>query len=345
MKTVGRWLERAQDARRRTPLLRGRLSGFAWVGLIVSCLVFCSRGLVAETGPAKGTGKVAPNRGISSSPKESILERRGPREPAAPREGPPVEDEDPAAGGVSAFPGGFRPEQLVSPGGLSSTINLMVVLTVLSLAPSILIMTTCFIRFIIVTSLLRQALGTQQLPPNQVLITLCLFLTFMVMAPVWQQSYDQGIKPYTSPEPDQPPPTLTQTFDNTARPIREFMINQIKAAGNTDTVWMFLEYQHPEIVSEDGKSQSLPSEWDDVSLPTLTSAYMLSELKVAFVIGFQIFLPFLVIDMVVSTVLMSMGMMMLPPTLISFPFKLLLFVLIDGWALTVGMLLDSVRAT
>jgi flagellar biosynthetic protein FliP len=204
-------------------------------------------------------------------------------------------------------------------------------------------MTTCFIRFIIVTSLLRQALGTQQLPPNQVLLALCMFLTFMVMSPVWQASYDQGIRPYTNPEPDQPAPTLTQTFERTARPIREFMIDQIKLAGNTDTVWMFLEYQHPETLSDEGQSRSLPSEWDDVSLPTLMSAYMLSELKVAFVIGFQIFLPFLVIDMVVSTVLMSMGMMMLPPTLVSFPFKLLLFVLIDGWARIVGMLLASVH--
>jgi flagellar biosynthetic protein FliP len=314
------------------------------VGLAISGLSFCARGLVAEVEKSpKPGGRTVSNAGAWAGSGESRLERRAPREPALLRQEPPVEDEDPAAGDVSAFPRGFKPEQLVAPGGLSSTINLMVVLTVLSLAPSILIMTTCFIRFIIVMSLLRQALGTQQLPPNQVLITLCLFLTFMVMAPVWQQSYDQGIKPYTTPEPDQPPPTVAQTFDNTVRPVRNFMQRQIEQAGNTDTVWMFLEYQHPEIATDEGERRALPTSWDEVSLPTLLSAYMLSELKVAFIIGFQIFLPFLVIDMVVSTVLMSMGMMMLPPTLISFPFKLLLFVLIDGWARIVGMMLASVQ--
>ena len=142
MKMWDQWLVRSQPGpQTKASWLQGRMiSGFAWVGLFVSCLVFCSRGLVAQTGAAKTAGKVAPNKGISSAPKDSILERRGPREPAAPREGPPVEEDDPTGGGVSAFPGGFQPEQLVSPGGLSSTINLMVVLTVLSLAPSILIM-------------------------------------------------------------------------------------------------------------------------------------------------------------------------------------------------------------
>ncbi len=329
----------------KTMFGRRTRSGVAWVGLAASCLLFCGRGLVADTqkNAKAAVGRAVPNAGASTVSGESRFERRSPRQPAVPREDVAAADGEPADGGASGFPGNFQPEQLVSPGGLSSTINLMVVLSVLSLAPSILIMTTCFIRFIIVTSLLRQALGTQQLPPNQVLITLCLFLTFMVMSPVWQQSYDEGIKPYTSPEPDQPPPTLTQTFDNTARPIRNFMQRQIEQAGNTDTVWMFLEYQYPEIHAGEEESRALPSKWDDVSLPTLLSAYMLSELKVAFVIGFQIFLPFLVIDMVVSTVLMSMGMMMLPPTLISFPFKLLLFVLIDGWARIVGMMLASVH--
>jgi len=326
------------------PRKRRTLSGIVWMGLVVSCLAFCTRGLVAQSSDrTKVAGKAIPNSGISATTGGTQTERRGPRSPALAREEPPVAEADPAAEGPSAFPAGFQPEQLVSPGGLSSTINLMVVLTVLSLAPSILIMTTCFIRFIIVTSLLRQALGTQQLPPNQVLLALCMFLTFMVMSPVWQESYDQGIRPYTNPEPDQPAPTLTQTFERTSRPIRDFMRRQIELAGNTDTVWMFLEYQYPQSDYADSQSRIMPSEWDDVSLPTLMSAYMLSELKVAFVIGFQIFLPFLVIDMVVSTVLMSMGMMMLPPTLVSFPFKLLLFVLIDGWARIVGMLLASVH--
>ncbi len=324
---------------------RRRLSGIAWIGLAVSCMAFCARGLLADAKerPAAGvSGRVTPNSGASSRAAEARPQRVM-REPKLPSEDVPVDEGNPIADGVSTFPAGFQPEQLVAPGGLSSTINLLVVLTVLSLAPSILIMTTCFIRFIIVTSLLRQALGTQQLPPNQVLVALCLFLTFLVMTPVWQQSYDEGIKPYTNAEPDQPAPSLAQTFDNTARPIRKFMFEQIEHARNQDALFIFLDYQFPEKDNAARDSRYSGLRYMDVPLPTLVSAYMLSELKVAFIIGFQIFLPFLVIDMVVSTVLMSMGMMMLPPTLVSFPFKLLLFVLIDGWVLTVGMLLDSVR--
>jgi len=322
------------------PGRRRSLSGFVWIGLAVSCLMFCARGLFAEPGRGKASGKA--HEALSSRTGRTDAERRVMREPAIERDEPRVDDSDPTAGGLSAFPNGFKPEQLVSPGGLSSTINLLVVLTVLSLAPSILIMTTCFIRFVIVMGLLRQALGTQQLPPNQVLVTLCLFLTFLVMTPVWQQSYEEGIKPYTSPEPDQAPLTLAETFRRSARPVRDFMFDQIERAGNNDTLWMLLDYQFPDARTDDAARASL-SNRDDVPVTVLMSAYMLSELKVAFVIGFQIFLPFLVIDMVVSTVLMSMGMMMLPPTLVSFPFKLLLFVLIDGWARTVGMLLESVN--
>lgn len=322
-------------------------SKLAWAGLVLSCLAFYSRGLLAEpNGRSRSqepsAGRVAANSGFSTGSTENRKSARGPRGTAV-REDTAVAEEETQAAEPSAFPAGFQPEQLVSPGGLSSTINLMIVLTVLSLAPSILIMTTCFIRFIIVTSLLRQALGTQQLPPNQVLVALCLFMTFMVMSPVWQRSYDEGIKPYSNPEPDQPQPTLAETFNNTAAPIRAFMYDQIKKAENTDTIWMFLDYQFRTGDADQDQDRLLPTTDAEIPLPTLISSYMLSELKVAFVIGFQIFLPFMVIDMVVSTVLMSMGMMMLPPTLVSFPFKLLLFVLIDGWALTVGMLLNSVR--
>jgi flagellar biosynthetic protein FliP len=321
-----------------------KLSKLVCVGIAVSCLAFCSRGLLAQNARPKSKeatgGRVAPNTAISAGSSESRKAARGPRDAA-------VREDSAVAEGAqlaepTAFPG-FQPEQLVSPGGLSSTLNLMIVLTVLSLAPSILIMTTCFIRFIIVTSLLRQALGTQQLPPNQVLVALCLFMTFMVMSPVWQRSYDEGIKPYSNPEPGQPQPTLAETFNNTAAPIRAFMYDQIKKAENTDTIWMFLDYQYRASESESGQDRVLPTTDAEIPLPTLISSYILSELKVAFIIGFQIFLPFMVIDMVVSTVLMSMGMMMLPPTLVSFAFKLLLFVLIDGWALSVGMLLNSVK--
>jgi len=229
-------------------------------------------------------------------------------------------------------------EQMLSPTGLSSTLKIMLLLTVISLAPSILIMTTCFMRFVIVFGLLRQAMGTQQLPPNQVLVSLCLFLTFLVMSPVWKEAYDDGLRPYTSPAAGQEPITLEQAFHRTARPLRRFMIEQIQRTDNVDSVLTFLEFQHP------NDKTATPERLEDVDTVVLLPAFMVSELKTAFVIGFQIYLPFLVIDMVISTVLVSMGMMMLPPVLISLPFKLLLFVLIDGWALTVGMLLESVRS-
>jgi flagellar biosynthetic protein FliP len=322
-----------------------RWSGIVWLGLIVSCLAFCSRGLCAQgkdRSKTGGTGRVTSNQ-LSAGSVAEVRTPRGPRDSKTVREDAPATEDNPAAASETAFPANFQPEQLIAPGGLGSTINLMAVVTVLSLAPSILIMTTCFIRFIIVTSLLRQALGTQQLPPNNVLTALCLFLTFLVMSPVWQQSYDEGIKPYTHPDAGQPAPSLMQTFDNTVRPIRQFMFEQIENAHNEDALYLFLDYQFPESDREARESRYASLRYKDVPLATLASAYILSELKVAFIIGFQIFLPFLVIDMVVSAMLMSMGMMMLPPTLVSFPFKLLLFVLIDGWVLTVGMLLDSVR--
>ena len=240
------------------------------------------------------------------------------------------------------FPGGFSPEQLVSPAGLSSTLNLMLLLTVLSLAPSILIMTTCFVRFIIVTGLLRQALGTQSLPPNQVLIALSLFLTFLVMTPVWKQSYEEGIRPYTEPRAGREV-SLKDAFTKAIRPISQYMAGQIERTGNSDVVWMLLEYQRPEAGSPGAEEWQPPATYEELGPEVLLPAFLLSEMKTAFLIGFQIFLPFLVIDMVVSAVLMSMGMAMLPPTVVSLPFKLLLFVLIDGWGLTVGMMLESVR--
>lgn len=241
------------------------------------------------------------------------------------------------------LPAGLNPEAMLSPRGLSSTMNLFLLLTVLSLAPSILMMTTCFVRFIIVFSLLRQALGTQQMPPNQVLISLSLFLTFMVMAPVWREAYEEGIRPYTSIEPGQSGPSLQQTFDRTARPIRRFMAGQLAMANNDEMLWMFIDYQRPAAGTAEARTYKEPTTYDEVSLTALLPAYMLSELKTSFIIGFQLYLPFLVIDMVISAVLISMGMMMLPPVMISLPFKLLLFVLVDGWALSVGRLLASVH--
>lgn len=230
--------------------------------------------------------------------------------------------------------------QLVDGQQIGSSLKFMIGATVLSIAPSILIMTTCFVRFVIVLGLLKQALGTNNLPPNQVIVSLCLFLTLLVMGPVWKQAYEDGIGPYT-----QQPGSLTasEAFTRTAAPLRKFMSDQIEGVGNSDAVWMLLDYQHRASGDVSENSPTPPVEtYDEVPLTVLLPAYMLSEIKTAFVIGFQIYLPFLVIDMVVSSVLVSMGMVMLPPVMVSLPFKLLLFVLIDGWFLTVGMLLQSV---
>ncbi len=219
------------------------------------------------------------------------------------------------------------PEAWTSPQGLSSTLQVMLLLTVLSLAPAVLLMTTSFVRIIIVLGLLRQAMGTQTLPPSQVITAMAMFMTLLIMTPVWKQVYDEGIQPYTQRQI-----SLDQAWENGAAPIRRFMSLQIERTGNTDDVWLFLQYL-PEAAA--------PQTYDDVPLAALLPAFMLSELKTAFLIGFQIYLPFIVLDMVISSVLIAMGMLMLPPVLVSLPFKLLLFVLVDGWRLVIGMLLES----
>jgi flagellar biosynthetic protein FliP len=188
-------------------------------------------------------------------------------------------------------------------------------------------MTTCFVRITVVLGLLRQALGTQQLPPTQVITSLALFMSLVVMSPVWKQVYEQGVMPYTNHEKG-----LDQAWTDGVQPIRRFMSMQIEATGNQDDIWLFLNYL----------PQSTPPEtYDDVPLAALLPAFMLSELKTAFLIGFQIYIPFLILDMVIASVTISMGMVMVPPALISLPFKLLLFVLVDGWHLVVGMLMQS----
>ena len=220
---------------------------------------------------------------------------------------------------------------------------MLALMTVFSLAPSILMMTTCFVRFAVVLGLLRQALGTQQGPPNQVLTAICLFLTFLVMSPIWQRCYDEGIRPYTNPAAGEQPLDEAAALTRTIAPVRRFMSEQIDKTGNAEAVWMLLEFQRPPTDSAAAENWHEPENYDEVPFTVLAPAYLLSELKVAFLIGFQLFLPFLVIDLVVATILTSLGLTMLPPSMVSIPFKLLLFVLIDGWFLTVGMLLESVR--
>jgi flagellar biosynthetic protein FliP len=231
----------------------------------------------------------------------------------------------------------------VDPATVGTSLRVLVAVTILGLVPSILMMTTCFVRFSIVLGLLRQALGTSQALPGQISTALAMFLTFLVMSPVWQRAYDDGIHPYTNPAPGIQPLDEATAFQKTVSPLRDFMARQIDQAGNADAVWMLIDYQRPETKSQAASDWNEPKSYDDVGLNVLAPAYLLSELKVAFLIGFQIFLPFLVIDLVVASILTSLGLNMLPPSMVSLPFKLLLFVLIDGWFLTVGMLLESVR--
>jgi len=224
------------------------------------------------------------------------------------------------------------PEQWTSPEGLSSAIQVMLLLTVISLAPAVLLMTTCFVRIIVVLGLLRQAIGTQQLPPSQVITAMALFLTLLIMTPVWKQVYDDAIVPYTAEQID-----LDEAWHAGVGPIRRFMSLQIERTDNSEDVWLFMNYL-PEPLEEDNYKEMT---YDDVPLQVLLPAFMLSELKTSFLIGFQIYLPFLILDMVIASVMVSMGMLMLPPVLISMPFKLLLFVLVNGWHLVVGMLMES----
>ena len=227
---------------------------------------------------------------------------------------------------AAAAPGMPQIPDLSKRENFSAAMQMIILLTVLSLAPAILIMMTSFTRIVIVLSLLRQALGTQSLPPNQVLIGLAMFMTFLVMGPTWNRVNEEALKPYMAGDIDQ-----KTAMAKAEVPMREFMINQIKKAENDADVDLFATYN----------GEPPPKTWGDVKTTSLIPAFMLSELKTAFLMGFKIYLPFLIIDMVISTVLISMGMMMLPPAMISLPFKLLLFVLVNGWHLIVANLMGS----
>ena len=201
-------------------------------------------------------------------------------------------------------------------------VQMIALITVLSLAPSILIMMTAFTRIVIVLSFLRSALGVQQVPPNTVMMSLAMFLTFFVMAPVFERAYTQGIQPLINQDIDE-----MEAVRRTAAPLREFMLRH---TGEKD-LRLFMDMARIENVTE-------PSQ---TPMHVLVPAFMISEIKRAFEIGFLLFLPFLIIDMVVSSILMSMGMMMLPPTMVAIPFKIIFFVLVDGWYLIAGSLARS----
>ena len=208
------------------------------------------------------------------------------------------------------------------PSNVSLSVKMLLLLTVLSLAPSILIMMTCFTRIIIVLGFVRTSLATNQMPPTQVLIGLALFISFFVMAPTFQEVNDRALTPLFNEEIN-----LEQAYDEAAIPFKEFM----SAHTRQKDLELFLSYAQ----------MDRPESIEDIPLTALVPAFAISEMKTAFQIGFMIFIPFLVIDMIVASVLMSMGMMMLPPVMISLPFKILLFVLVDGWYLVVKSLLQS----
>lgn len=215
---------------------------------------------------------------------------------------------------------GFKTTE--NPNEVVNAIKLIMILTVLTLAPAILIMMTGFTRIIIVLSFLRQALGVQQMPPNQLLVGLALFLTFFVMGPVFTEANEKGVQPYIAG-------TITQeaALENVLAPLRRFMFSQTRDAD----LALFVKLAKVE----------KPKTRADVPTMVLVPAFVVSELKTAFQIGFIIFLPFLIIDIVASSVLMAMGMMMLPPIVISLPFKIMLFVLVDGWGLLIGSMVQS----
>jgi flagellar biosynthetic protein FliP len=201
-------------------------------------------------------------------------------------------------------------------------LQIFLLMTVLSLAPAILVMLTSFTRIVIVLGLLRRALGTNQMPPNQVMIGLALFLTFFIMAPVWQKINQTALQPYLEKRIDH-----HQAFNNAAKPLREFMFKQTREKD----LALFVDIA----------KVNQPRNSDDIPIKVLIPSFIISEVKTAFQIGFLLYVPFLIIDMVVASVLLSMGMMMLPPIMISLPFKLMVFVLSDGWYLLVGSLVKS----
>ncbi|MCF0234889.1 MAG: flagellar type III secretion system pore protein FliP [Thermoguttaceae bacterium] len=228
---------------------------------------------------------------------------------------------------ISSGPSAILENGWFAPDEISATLKTLLVIAVLTVAPAILLMTTSFVRLSVVMSFLRQALGAGQIPSNQTITALAIFLTLLIMAPVGAELYETAVAPYSAGEVD-----LTTAFERGQAPVRSFLWKQIEKTGNFNAVQLFSQYttdaQEPQYV-------------EDIPWRVLAPAFLLSELKTAFLIGFQIFIPFLIIDMVVSCVLVSMGMMMLPPSVVSLPFKLALFVLADGWTLVVKGLIDS----
>lgn len=285
------------------------------LGVLIALLVLAPVALAQEFGPVPGGGQppsavelpVDPATGLSGLNPLTVLDQASKALPGS----------NPSGGGEGE--------------GLSVAINVMLLLTVIALAPSIVLMTTSFMRIMIVLGLLRQAIGTQSLPPSQVMVGLALFMTLLIMAPTIDRIWNEAVEPYSAGQITD----YDTLWDKSKQPLRDFMFDQIESTGNWSSVYMIMNYRGIDTSEPESMTRS------DVDMVTLIPAYMLSELKVAFLMGFRVYLPFLVIDMVIASLLISMSMMMLPPVLISLPFKLLLFVLVDGWTLVVGSLMES----
>ena len=214
-------------------------------------------------------------------------------------------------------------EATQNPDKLTPAFRLAILMTVLSLAPAMVMMLTCFVRVAVVLTLLRQAMGVPQVPPTQVLMSLALFITLFVMQPVFEQSYSAGVGPYLKGELED-----EAAFESTVAPFRDYMLRQTR---NEDL-----------LLFEEISKRELPDDPTELGLSVLVPAFMLSELRSAFIIGFMLYLPFLVIDMVVATTLLSMGMIVVPPMMLSLPIKLMIFVLVDGWNLIVSSIVRGI---
>ncbi len=223
-------------------------------------------------------------------------------------------------------------ERLLPGRGLAGPLSAAITIGVVSLAPAALLMTTCYVRFSVVLSLVRQGLGTQGLPSNQIVASLALFLSALVMWPVWTEAWRAGVAPYQAGETD-----LATAVAEGSLPVRRWMAHQIEAAGNRETVLMFLK-RHPTAVRG-------VTTYDDVPAEALLPAFLVSELETAFALGVRLLIPFLLIDLIVATLVVSAGLVMLPPTVVSLPLKLLVFVMADGWSLVVTSLVDGVSRT
>jgi flagellar biosynthetic protein FliP len=273
----------------------------------------------ATSRPAAAVGTVVPAIGAVVPGVGTVVPAAA---PAAPDPAGPSAPKGPAAAKAKA--GADSTVSLSVPGQPSQIVQIILLVTVLGVAPAVLLLCTAFTKIVVVLSLVRSAIGTQSVPPNQVLVGLALFLSLFVMGPTFDAMQSQGVAPYTKGTK-----TIEQAYTDGVKPLRAFML----AHTRSEEIALMTK----------ASGDAAPKTKDDVELRTLIPAFVLSELRAAFIIGFVVFVPFLVVDIVVSAVLMSLGMVMLPPSLISLPFKLLLFVLVDGWALVVTTLLGSYR--